>query len=497
MEIELHKEQIQNFSRLYSQLITREETIEAVVPDVMPDVQQIMDTEAQVYLRGKETEDGRLSVSAFLEGTVLYLPEGENTLRRLTLSGNFSFSFEDPAIPRDCQVQLALRCSAGDARMLNPRKVLLRAEICAEAAVYVPCMTEYATGAEGEGLQTLRQKSTVNFIAAVEEKTFVIAEDFSLPAGVELGEILRSRIWAVTEDLRLVAGKLIIQGSVHMELLYCAEGAALPQIAAFSTSFSQIIDVHGERSGPCSVELMPTACYVEPVTGAYGAVTVSMELHMVAQAVCADEKEIEYLADAYSNRCACKAESTALSFGGLGRSVTLRETLREMLECPEPVSEVLSCTLCPGKAVGEGGKVKIPLTVRLLCRGERGGVVSLNRRLTADCVSPAPDGSALRIVPTCCEPYAAVSSGAVELRVQVEAELRLPELQEIVTVQQLLLDTDAPIDTAARPSITVVRRSDADLWSLAKKFGSTPELIAAANPQCCEDSQFLLIPRCR
>ena len=68
MEIELRKEQIQNYCRLYSQQICREESIEAVVPDVMPDVQQIMDTDAQVYLRGKETEDGRLSVSAFLEG---------------------------------------------------------------------------------------------------------------------------------------------------------------------------------------------------------------------------------------------------------------------------------------------------------------------------------------------------------------------------------------------------------------------------------------------
>ena len=206
MEIELHREQIKNFSRLYCQQLTREETIEAVVPDVMPDVQQIMDTEARVYLRGKEIEDGRLSVNAFLEGTVLYQPEGESGLRRLNLSGNFSLSFDDPAIARDTSAHVTLHCTAADARMLNPRKVLLRAEITAGAAVYGQSVTGFAGSAEGEGLQTLQQSTTISSIAAVEEKTFVIAEDFTLPGGAELGELLRSRVWAECEDLRMVAG---------------------------------------------------------------------------------------------------------------------------------------------------------------------------------------------------------------------------------------------------------------------------------------------------
>lgn len=497
MEIELQKEQIQNYSRLFSQLVTREESIESVVPDVMPDVQQIMDTEAQVYLRGKETEDGRLSVSAFLEGTVLYQPEGEGGLRRLTLAGNFSLSFDDPAIPRDCVAQIHLRCTTAEARMLNPRKVLLRAEITAAADVYCPGCTEYAVGAAGEGLQILQKTSSVLYIAAVEEKTFVIAEDFNLPAGTELGELLRSRVWAETEDLRMVAGKLIVQGSVHMEILYCAAGAVLPQSAAFTTSFSQIIDVHGDRGGPCSVELMPTACYVEPMSGAYGTAAVSMELHLVAQALCADEQEFSYLADAYSCRCPCHVEMAALCFSGPGRSLSVRETVREMLECPEPVSEVLSCTVSPGRAAVEEGKVRIPLNVRLLCRGERGGLVSVNRRLWAESACGAP-GEELRIgVPRCREPYAAVASGALELRIPVELELRAAEGKEIQAVAELALDTETPLETLERPSITVVQRSGADLWSLAKKYGSTLELIHAANPQCSEDALFLLIPRCR
>ena len=496
MEIELHREQIQSYSRLYSQQLTREETIEAVVPDVMPDVQQIMDTQAQVYLRGKEIEDGRLSVNAFLEGTVLYLPEGENGLRRLTLTGNFSLSFDDPAIIRESNAHITLHCTAADARMLNPRKVLLRAEITSDAAVYGHSTIAFTSGAEGEGLQTLRQRTTISTIAAVEEKTFVIAEDFALPGGAELAELLRSRVWAEAEDLRLVAGKLIVQGSVHMELLYCTEGTNLPQTTLFNTTFSQILDVHGEHSGPGRVELMPTACYVEPVSGAYGAITVSMELHMVAQVLCAHEQEVEYLADAYSNRCLCRAGNAELHFSSLGRVVLLRDTVREMLECPEPVAEVLSCVVTPGRVQLEEGKAKLPLNVRILCRSERGGAVAVTRRLSAE-LSGKTEGRLLCAVGRCGEPYAAAASGALELRVPVEAELCLEESRAIRVLDTLELDMESPLDFANRASVTVVQRRGVDLWSLAKKYGSTPELIAAANPKCDEDTLFLLIPRCR
>jgi len=312
-----------------------------------------------------------------------------------------------------------------------------------------------------------------------------------------LGELLRSRVWAETEDLRLVAGKLIVQGSVHMEVLYCVEGAVLPQTATFSTSFSQIIDVHGDHSGPCSVELMPTACYVEPGSGAYGAVSIGMELHLVAQALCVHEQELEYLADAYSNRCPCRAENAALIFSSPGRSLILRETVREMLDCPEAVSEVLSCVVTPGREQWEEGKVKVPLNVRVLCRGERGGIVSIGRRLNAECSCPATDGKWLRAVACCGEAYAAVASGALELRIPVEVELKIDDSREIMVLSSLELDTESPLDAGDRPSVTVVQRKDADLWSLAKKYGSTLELIMAANPQCGEDTVFLLIPRCR
>ncbi|MBQ2895929.1 MAG: DUF3794 domain-containing protein, partial [Oscillospiraceae bacterium] len=372
MEIELRKEQIQNYTRLYDQLICREESIEAVVPDVMPDVQQIMDAEAQVYLRGKETEDGRLSVSAFLEGTVLYQPEGENSLRRLNLSGNVSIAFDDPAIPRGGVVQLALGCTSADARMLNPRKVLLRAEICVRAIVFRPELSVYSAEAGAEGLQTLCKTETVQYIAAVEEKSFVLAEDFDLPGGGELHELLRSRLRLETGEVRAVAGKLIVQGNACLDILYCAAAGELPRTASFSAAFSQIVDVHGEYGGPCSVDLVPTALYVEPVNGSYGGATVSMELHLVAQALCADEREIRYLADAYSNACPCQVELAPLRLGGIGHSTLLRETVRETLECGESIAEVLEACAVAGRAAATDGKLRVPVSVHVLCRGERG-----------------------------------------------------------------------------------------------------------------------------
>jgi hypothetical protein len=96
----------------------------------------------------------------------------------------------------------------------------------------------------------------------------------------------------------------------------------------------------------------------------------------------------------------------------------------------------------------------------------------------------------------CSEAYAAPASGGLELRLPVEMTLLLMEKSELQFVAGLTLDAEKPLSTAGMPSITVVSAEGSDIWSLAKKYLSTPALINAANPEMKEGGN-LLIPRAR
>lgn len=58
MEVNLKREAIQYCTPVYSDTLSREETLETVVSDTLPDVARILDVDAAVYLRSKTLQQG-------------------------------------------------------------------------------------------------------------------------------------------------------------------------------------------------------------------------------------------------------------------------------------------------------------------------------------------------------------------------------------------------------------------------------------------------------
>ena len=62
------------YKKVFSAETTREESVESVVPDVLPDIAQILNTDGFVLLRSKEVDDGRFTLGAAVQSCVLHSP---------------------------------------------------------------------------------------------------------------------------------------------------------------------------------------------------------------------------------------------------------------------------------------------------------------------------------------------------------------------------------------------------------------------------------------
>ena len=85
MDIFLNKEKLGYIKNVFSATLPQEETMEMIVPDAMPDIERIVDTDANVFLRSKSTDSGRIMVTGVADVTVLYCPEGEMGVRKWRL----------------------------------------------------------------------------------------------------------------------------------------------------------------------------------------------------------------------------------------------------------------------------------------------------------------------------------------------------------------------------------------------------------------------------
>ena len=113
-----------------------EQAAETVVPDTMPDVERILYAEGTVIIRSKEVNEGRVSVSAGVAATVVYSPEGGGAPCRVSAAVPVELELDAPGVTQESIPVAMLTLTGIEARMLNPRKLLVRAVISAEVECY-------------------------------------------------------------------------------------------------------------------------------------------------------------------------------------------------------------------------------------------------------------------------------------------------------------------------------------------------------------------------
>ena len=490
--------------------LTGEETREAIVPDAYPDMAQVVDVEGNITLRSKEAGAGRISVSGSVAANVLYLPEGEGGLKSIELTLPFTMGYDASEITDEASLTVKAKLSSIDARMINSRKVLVRADILVEAKAYEPSALSLASELEDEaadGLHVRKEQVELSFVSQVREKTFVLADDFSLPAGKPaIGQILKSRIRLRPDDVKNVGNKLIFKGAAHVHLLYTGAQEAEPTVLDLEASFSQIMELEGEGEGAnYEISLMLTNAYVENGTTESGGVT--LELHLVAQAVERKTRQMHYISDAYSTRFDLDAGRTEYTLESQDEKETHTAEVRESIELPAGILRVVDTSAHTGRVQWglEGGRVisRTSVSLSVVYVTEAGALEGQTRRFEAAMEMDARENENYAIEADVGADLAVTQTAdGIEVRLPVSFTVWPTRKGRVFAIDSLSWDEEAPRDLEALPSVVVFHAEGGEsLWHLAKRYTSTEAQIMAAN-SLIEDAvpypgQLFIIPKAR
>jgi len=185
MEFSLNNKVFEYMGAVYKNSFTREETTESIIPDSLPDAQRVIETEAMVCLRSKEAENGRVVIVGTADVSVIYADE-EGRIRRTVIGIPFNASEENGNVVGGAKVTATVRAASADARLLNPRKLLVRCDVLIDVACYVQKEIQLKLPAENAdtslSVQILTDERDMRLLTDVSEKTFVIREEYALPA---------------------------------------------------------------------------------------------------------------------------------------------------------------------------------------------------------------------------------------------------------------------------------------------------------------------------
>lgn len=505
MELSMKRSGIACCEKVFEYAMPVEQAAETVVPDTMPDVERILCAEGTVIIRSKEVNEGRVSVSAGVAATVVYSPEGGGAPCRVSAAVPVELELDAPGVTQESIPVAMLTLTGIEARMLNPRKLLVRAVISAQVECYAQTEMSFCDGLEGEGaedVEVLSDSRTISPVVSVKERTFVVSDEYRLAPGMPaMGELVWHGVDINTGSVRAVGTKIVFSGTVRMSVLYEAAETGELASGSFETEFSQMIDTATDLSSPdCSIYSMLTAEYVEPTTLSGGERGISAEFHLVSQAVCTDSVRVKCVTDCYSNSRELDITSEETELGCVQRRSTVRATVHESLPATPAPTEICRVMCRTGTAVCESGTLKCPVTVTVLYKSSDGQYYSVSRRLTSE--APAELGEneyAALVRASCTDCSAAPSAAGADVRLLVDFELlvvkriTVPQIASVVCGEEL--------DPGCLPSITVVRAGAGEsLWALGKRYRSTARLIAEQNGLAdgeCPEGRTLLIPTAR
>ena len=182
MEVSLRKNCVSCFQSAFSQTILLSEGQECVVPDTLPDIASVVCTGATPLIRSKDVSDGRVRLEANVPARVSCLGE-DGRIFPLDVNIPFYLSAQDEQISPDSLCVALLTLRQVETRMLNPRKLSVRAELAVTVTCYTQSVltTYLAPEEDASEIHALEQRANTDCVVCATEKTFVLTDEAELP----------------------------------------------------------------------------------------------------------------------------------------------------------------------------------------------------------------------------------------------------------------------------------------------------------------------------
>lgn len=500
MDMQLQPVVLEGYREVLNATVTQEETLESIVPDTYPDMARIVSAVGRVYVRDYEPSEGSVRLTGTIQTTVFYIPEGETLPKTLEVAIPFQCLKDHPALRTTSMVQASAHVTFADARAINPRKVVARAEIVVEVTAYEPCTRELTCDVQGgpEGSLEKRLLSARDIvISGVVEKPFLFSDLLRMPPSKgEIQQLLLCRPQLDMMEGKLIGRKLVVKGSVKLYLVYLCDDQV--SSTCFELPFSQVLDVEqeaGDQGSQVDVRLKSVDCRLHD-----GELEVTVEA--CAQAVIRMEREVTLLADVYSVSCRLDAQRSPCTMCTLAETGGTSQNVRHFYQTTTDAKQVLDSFAVVKDVTqrnGEhGSELAAQVQVHMLYLDEEGALRGATDSVLVTCPYQVPDGCERKVQGRAVgEISAAAVSGGIDLRFEVEFRWLTLKQEEWLCVSSVT-STGAYDGPCSRPSL-VIRRVEAgeQLWDVAKACGATIQDICTANELVSEtvpQGMVLLVP---
>ena len=480
-----------------------------IVPDVKPDIRELLLVDGEVYVDSVENFRDKLNVNFSIQYKILYRNKvGSPMVTPISYTAKFTSTMNVDAMEADANVSVHCDIEHIDFSLLNDRKINTKAIV--SFSVQANCMKEVGLASDITGMDCVQMRkknySISNCIDTIREKC-ALSETVTIP-GIKpsMQELLRTDTAILGKSTKIIDGNLIVKGELAVTTMYLAsdESSSIQYMEStlpFSITAEVFVPETASLDTTISLDFVQITA-AEDSDGELRCLQISADISVTA--LFYENKEIAVLDDAYcldrDLKLSRETFFTSTFLGDLQNQFVVKEIVKKSDYAPDMLEIMhVSCKAGKPESYVENNRIVVEGYVKctfLYLSEDDCPVASFSKEIPYKYVFDKKDvpEDVVIVVKADVEHinFSLVSNEEAELRIVICASASLSCRSEIPVIGKVV---DAPLSAdnmASRPSMVLyfVRPGDS-LWSIAKKYMTTCNILCAFNEL---DEKSVLMP---
>lgn len=207
---------------------------DCIVPDIKPDILEILGTNGIVNVYKREVMDGKVRIDGCVNIYIMYLGDDGNTRGVRSINHNLDFSqiFNIDNANNSMIEEGEVTLNNIECKVINERKINLKANLEFEMNIQANSEVQFVNNVDLKDLQKLEKTKQVNSVLGMGNTKTTVKETVNIDNADNLAEILKVDAHISNKNIKISYNKILVKADLKLKILYSTEDGRINTVNA-------------------------------------------------------------------------------------------------------------------------------------------------------------------------------------------------------------------------------------------------------------------------
>lgn len=461
---------------------------DAIVPDIKPDILNIITTTGNAYIYKKEILDGKVRLEGSIDAYVIYLADDDSgSTRGINTNINFIQNLNIDNCTSDMSVDENVEIKTIECNILNERKINVKVGLEISAVVLSNENIDIVTSIENlNDVQSLITPLQITKLVGEGASKTSAKDNISIDEIDNLAEILKVEINIINKDNKISYNKVLAKGDAEVKITYLTEDNRIKTVQN-KLQIMGFIDIENVKDDNiCDIKYKIKNVLIKPNSVEEHSIYAEIEIELVCRTY--ENVNIEIMQDLYSPtenlNFTQRNVRTMIGKNNINEIYSIKDRLsvngiQNNEICDAQVKPIIKQSNILNNRINYEGEIELNFLVKTNQNRIESIVykMPLNYTINADDIST--NSNIITSVDTLVQNFIVLPDGTIDTNIDLCFNVDISNTTNINIIDEITLD-DERKDNTYSIIVYFVKEGDT-LWKIAKKFRSTIQDIMRIN----------------